>query len=167
MKICFALCLLLVGAYCAPIVDEQLNESWTLFKRVFKKTYASTEEEISRRTIWEQNLAKIRTHNLEADIGLKRYTMGMNHFGDLTHAEFKKQMNGFKMSANTNAGKQDRHKFLAPSNVVIPDAVDWRKQGYVTSVKDQGQCGSCWAFFSHWFTRRSNLCQNQNSSFTL
>jgi hypothetical protein len=48
MKICFVLCLLFVGAYCAPIVDEQLNESWELFKRVFKKTYASTEEEISR-----------------------------------------------------------------------------------------------------------------------
>jgi len=156
-----------VGAYCAPIVDEQLNESWTLFKRVFKKTYASTEEEISRRTIWEQNLAKIRTHNLDADIGLKRYTMGMNHFGDLTHAEFKKQMNGLKMSANTNAGKQDRHKFLAPSNVVIPDAVDWRKEGYVTEVKDQGQCGSCWAFSATGSLEGQTFAKTKNTSFTL
>jgi len=146
MKITFVLCLLFVGAYCAPILDDQLNDSWTLFKRVFKKTYASTEEETVRRTIWEKNLAKIRNHNLEADMGLHTYTMEMNRFGDLTHEEFKKQMNGFKMSANTNAHKQDRHLFLAPSNVVIPDQVDWRKEGYVTPVKDQGQCGSCWAF---------------------
>jgi len=32
-------------------------------------------------------------------------------------------MNGFKMNANTNVEKHDRHTFLAPSNVVIPDSV--------------------------------------------
>jgi hypothetical protein len=48
MKIIFALCLLCVGAYCAPIFDDQLNDSWTLFKRVHKREYASTAEEIVR-----------------------------------------------------------------------------------------------------------------------
>jgi hypothetical protein len=38
---------------------------------------------MNRRTIWEENLTKIRKHNLEADIGLHRYTMEMNRFGDL------------------------------------------------------------------------------------
>ncbi|CAF3848095.1 unnamed protein product, partial [Adineta steineri] len=79
MKIIFALCLLIVIVYCAPIVDEQLNDSWTLFKRVYKKGYASNDEESVRRIIWEKNLAKIRKHNLEADIGLHKYRMGMNH----------------------------------------------------------------------------------------
>ena len=36
-----------------------------------------------RRSIWETNLAKIRQHNLQADMGLHRFTMGMNKFGDL------------------------------------------------------------------------------------
>ena len=48
MKIYIALCFLLVGASCAPIFNQQLDESWTLFKRVFKRNYASVEEENTR-----------------------------------------------------------------------------------------------------------------------
>ncbi|CAF1131708.1 unnamed protein product [Rotaria sordida] len=142
MKVVIALCVLFVGAYCAPVYDDE----WTLFKRTYGKQYNSVEEEANRRTIWEANLAKIHKHNLEADLDLHTYTLGMNRFGDMTHEEFKKQMNGFKMSTRTDTSEFDHHTFLAPSNVVLPDSVDWRTKGYVTPIKDQGQCGSCWAF---------------------
>jgi len=144
MKAVIALCVLFVGAYCAPMLDEQLGSHWALFKNVHGKQYSSVEEESGRRAIWEANVAKIRKHNLEADMGLHTYTLGMNRFGDMTNEEFRAQMNGFKVTTTTD--NFDRHTFLAPSNVVIPAAVDWRKEGYVTPVKDQGQCGSCWAF---------------------
>jgi len=146
MKAFIALCVLFVGAYCAPMVDEPLNNAWTLFKRVHEKQYNSIEEEANRRAIFEANVAKIQTHNLEADMGIHTYTLGLNRFADMTHQEFKKQMNGLKMSVEVDKTDFDRHTFLAPANFQLPDKVDWRPKGYVTPVKDQGQCGSCWAF---------------------
>ncbi|CAF1688403.1 unnamed protein product, partial [Adineta ricciae] len=123
MKAFIALCVLFVGAYCAPMLDEQLGNQWTLFKRVHEKQYNSVEEETARRNIWEANLAKIQKHNLEADMGVHTYTLGMNRFGDMTHEEFKKQMNGLKISADDKQTEFDRHTYLAPSNVALPDAV--------------------------------------------
>ncbi|CAF1297507.1 unnamed protein product [Adineta steineri] len=146
MKSFFILCVLFLNGHCFPTFNNQLDDSWSLFKRVFEKEYSSNEEEINRRHIWEENLAMIQKHNLESDIGMHKYTLEMNQFGDMTNEEFRKQMNGFKMNLKSETEQMDRHTFLAPSNIVLPSSVDWRTKGYVTPVKDQGQCGSCWAF---------------------
>ncbi|CAF1034813.1 unnamed protein product [Adineta steineri] len=145
MKAFIALCLLFVCVYSAPTFNSLLDEPWALFKRTYGKQYTSVDE-VSRRSIWEANLAMIRTHNLEADIGVHTYTLKMNHLGDMTNEEINKQMNGLDMSLKAKVSGADHHTFRAPAHVVLPDSVDWRTKGYVTPVKDQGQCGSCWAF---------------------
>jgi len=145
MKAFIALCLLFVCVYSAPTFDATLDAPWTLFKSIYEKEYASDAEETLRRAIWEDNVEIIRKHNIEADLGLHTYTLGMNKYGDMTLKEFVKQMNGIDLSLNVSfSGTCD--KFVAPANFKRPDSVDWRTKGYVTPIKDQGQCGSCWAF---------------------
>jgi cathepsin L len=132
-------------ASAASLYDNSLEGFWGEFKQKHNKQYASNEEEGKRRLIWEENLKKIQAHNLRADMGHHTYRLGMNQFGDLTNQEFVQIYNGFNKTKNMFKSN-DRPTFLKPSNVKIPDSVDWRTQGYVTPVKDQGQCGSCWAF---------------------
>jgi cathepsin L len=146
MKAFIALCLLFVCVYSAPVFDATLDAPWALYKRTFEKQYASDAEEITRRSIWEANIAIIRKHNLEADLGLHTYTLGMNKYGDMTIKEFVKQMNGLDLSLRNLSFSGSCDQFVAPANFKRPDSVDWRTKGYVTAVKDQKQCGSCWAF---------------------
>jgi len=146
MKVTIALCLLFACVYSAPTFDAQLDAPWALYKRTFEKQYASTEEEVTRRAAWEANIDIIRKHNLEADLGLHTYTLGMNKYGDLTNEEFNRQMNTFNANLRKEDSTLDRHTFRAPANFELPDSVDWRTKGYVTPIKDQAQCGSCWAF---------------------
>ncbi|CAF3842821.1 unnamed protein product [Rotaria sordida] len=121
---------------------SSLEESWTLFKRIYNKQYNSIDDEQARRSIWEKNVEMIQRHNLEADLGIHTYTMKVNQFADLTFEEFVKKMNTLKI----NDQKRENKKFSIPSNIVLPSSVDWRTKGYVTPVKNQGHCSSCWAF---------------------
>ncbi|KAK3094504.1 hypothetical protein FSP39_002605 [Pinctada imbricata] len=130
-----------VVAFASPLFNKELDGDWEIYKSQYAKNYRD-EEEGQRRLVWESNLKVIEHHNRRADRGAETFWLGMNEYGDMTSAEFVRVMNGFIMSNRTRT-----NVFKSDIDVKdLPDTVDWRKQGYVTEIKNQGQCGSCWAF---------------------
>lgn len=127
----------------APPIDESLSNDWKEYKHSFNKSYENEEEEQYRRYLWEDNLAVINKHNQEAAMGHHSYWMGVNQFTDMTIDEFSSNLltDSNLLQSNDSLNPFDRD---TPMN--LPQSVDWRQKHLVTDVKNQGQCGSCWAF---------------------
>jgi len=105
------------------------------------KVYSSKEELVIRRSIYAANVAKVSAHNA-ANQG---WTMAVNKFADLTGEEFKSTYaSGYR--AQEKVSKNVDLALLRSNASALPTSVDWEAAGAVTPVKNQGQCGSCWAF---------------------
>jgi len=133
-----AIILLAVFGCAVAVSDFQ----WNHFKSLYGKQYSNVAEEVTRRAIFTKTVMEIQEHNLLNDLGLKSFRRGINSFTDLTSEEFR-QRNGLRMPAVPKVGGEAFEQVSAES---LPKTVDWRKKGYVTPIKNQAQCGSCWAF---------------------
>ncbi|OPL33544.1 cathepsin l, partial [Mytilus galloprovincialis] len=133
---------LVIGSSALHQTNQDMDTEWLLFKKAYNKAYENGSEDYFRRSIWEKNVRYIEHHNLAADRGEHSYWLGLNPLADMSIDEVIETMTGGMIHINTSEGST----FLPPNNIEIPSEVDWRKKGYVTPVKNQGACGSCWAF---------------------
>jgi C1A family cysteine protease len=127
--------LTLTNALEIPTFDQFLTR--------FDKQYDNKEYH-ERKVIFHENLRHIMEHNDS------NFSLGINRFTDLLPSELPK---GFVRTNTLGYGldltkTNGCNKFNIDYSSVdsLPESVDWRKNNAVTSVKNQGQCGSCWSF---------------------
>ncbi|KAA0148375.1 hypothetical protein FNF29_06762 [Cafeteria roenbergensis] len=135
MRVIAGILALAAAASAMTLNHERIFGDW---KRQFGRAYGTTEEETMRFNVFRQNAAKVVAHNSK---GLS-WTMGLNQFADLTEEEFAaKYIGGFRPSTGPK-----NYELSHLRAVDLPSSIDWSTKGAVTPIKNQGQCGSCWAF---------------------
>jgi hypothetical protein len=123
--------------------------TWAEFKTAFQRNFSATEggraAEPRREAAFEANVARIYEHNAQAH--LHGFRLGVNQYSDLDDEEFSRRLGnhrGVGMSAFQGSGIE--MKDTQPGGSALPASVDWRNKHAVTAVKNQGNCGACWAF---------------------
>ncbi|CAN6281345.1 unnamed protein product [Urochloa humidicola] len=107
------------------------------------RVYKDEAEKARRLEIFGANARLIDSFNA---VGKYGHRLATNKFADLTDEEFRAARTGYRRPAAAAAAGSSRFRYENFSLADAPQSMDWRAMGAVTGVKDQGECGCCWAF---------------------
>jgi len=119
------------------VVATAADEQWEKYKQDFNKLYTSDSEESERHALFTESLNRIAKLNTQGPNAVFGLTWTSDRHPHEKHAKGLKRANGRVSNAPLYQKKQERR---------TPASINWRETKAVTPIKNQGQCGSCWAF---------------------
>ncbi|KAF4392584.1 hypothetical protein G4B88_015227 [Cannabis sativa] len=152
--LCAVLVLILGYSKVCPLVEcrrlgqdeassQDKHEQWM---SVHGRSYIDDVEKEKRSNIFADNAAYVEKFNSQQN---RSFTLKTNSYADLTDNEFMNAHTGGKYRrSNRSSSSQFDSSFISDSITNVPSSIDWRQKGAVSPVREQLQCGSCWAFAS-------------------
>ncbi|KAK3142897.1 hypothetical protein QOZ80_4BG0353610 [Eleusine coracana subsp. coracana] len=123
------------------LADQSMVERHEQWVAKYGRVYKDAAEKARRFEVFKANVAFIESVNAENH----KFWLEANQFADLTDDEFRAARTGYRPALNKGQ-KTMGFRYANVSLDDLPDSVDWRAKGAVTPIKDQGECGCCWAF---------------------